>query len=139
MKRLAKKPQFVEGVIAQMFYVGAQIMVWTYIYQYAETLGIDNASAVNYAYTALILFLVGRWICTFLFRYFSPARLLLYFSILAICFTLGAIFTQGMLGLYSLVGISLAMSLDVSHHLWYCTWKASEKTGNTVQHFWLWR
>lgn len=111
MKRLFKKPQFVEGVIAQMFYVGAQIMVWTYIYQYAETLGIDNASAVNYAYTALILFLVGRWICTFLFRYFSPAKLLLYFSILAICFTLGAIFIQGLMGLYSLVGISLAMSL----------------------------
>ncbi|SMD44881.1 MFS transporter, FHS family, L-fucose permease [Aquiflexum balticum DSM 16537] len=111
MKRLFKKPQFVEGVVAQMFYVGAQIMVWTYIYQYAETLGIDNASAVNYAYTALILFLVGRWICTYLLRYFSPPRLLLYFSILAICFTLGAIFIQGMLGLYSLVGISLSMSL----------------------------
>jgi MFS transporter, FHS family, L-fucose permease len=111
MKRLFKKPQFVEGVIAQMFYVGAQIMVWTYIYQYAETLGIDNASAVNYAYTALILFLVGRWICTFLFRYFAPSKLLFYFSVLAIGFTLGAIFIQGMLGLYSLVGISLAMSL----------------------------
>lgn len=111
LKRLSKKPQFVEGVIAQMFYVGAQIMVWTYIYQYAETLGIDNASAVNYAYTALILFLVGRWICTFLFRYFSPARLLFYFSILAGMFTLGAIFIEGVFGLYSLVGISFAMSL----------------------------
>ncbi len=111
LKRLAKKPQFVEGVIAQMFYVGAQIMVWTYIYQYAETLGIDNASAVNYAYTALILFLVGRWICTFLFRYFPPARLLFYFSVLAGLFTLGAMFIQGIYGLYSLVGISFAMSL----------------------------
>ena len=111
MKRLAKKPQFVEGVIAQMFYVGAQIMVWTYIYQYAEILGIDNASAVNYAYTALILFLVGRWICTFLFRYFPPARLLFYFSVLAAAFTLGVIFIEGILGLYCFVGISFAMSL----------------------------
>jgi len=111
MKRLFGQPKFVEGVIAQMFYVGAQIMVWTYIYQYAESIGIDNASAVNYAYAALILFLVGRWICTFLFRYFPPARLLFYFSILAGLFTLGAIFIQGMYGLYSLVGISFAMSL----------------------------
>ncbi|PSL07957.1 L-fucose:H+ symporter permease [Cecembia rubra] len=111
MKRLSKNSGFLEGVIAQMFYVGAQIMVWTYIYQYAEVLGIDNASAVNYAYTALALFLIGRWICTFLLRYLKPARLLLYFSILAAFFTLGAIFIQGMLGLYSLVGISFAMSL----------------------------
>jgi len=111
MKRLARQPQFVEGVVAQMFYVGAQIMVWTYIYQYAEAIGIDNASAVNYAYAALILFLVGRWICTFLFRYFSPAKLLFYFAVLAGLFTLGAMFIPGIYGLYSLVGISFAMSL----------------------------
>lgn len=111
MRRLFKRPQFVEGAVAQMFYVGAQIMVWTYIYQYAEVLGIDNASAVNYAYTALILFLVGRWICTFLLRYLKSAKLLLYFSMLAGLFTLGAIFLPGMPGLYSLVGISFAMSL----------------------------
>lgn len=111
MKRLSKQKQFVEGVVAQMFYVGAQIMVWTYIYQYAEAIGIDNASAVNYAYAALILFLVGRWICTFLFRYFSPAKLLFYFSVLAGAFTLGAMFIEGIYGLYSLVGISFAMSL----------------------------
>jgi FHS family L-fucose permease-like MFS transporter len=111
MKRLSQQAKFVEGVIAQMFYVGAQIMVWTYIYQYAESIGIDNASAVDYAYAALILFLAGRWICTFLFRYFPPARLLLYFSVLAGIFTLGAIFIQGIYGLYSLVGISFAMSL----------------------------
>ncbi|MCS4434744.1 L-fucose:H+ symporter permease [Aquiflexum gelatinilyticum] len=111
MKRLSKQKQFVEGVLAQMFYVGAQIMVWTYIYQYAEAMGIDNASAVNYAYAALILFLVGRWICTFLFRYFPPAKLLFYFSVLAGAFTLGAMFIEGIYGLYSLVGISFAMSL----------------------------
>lgn len=111
MKRLVSNPKFREGVIAQMFYVGAQIMVWTYIYQYAETLGIDNASAVNFAYTALILFLVGRWVCTYLMRFINPAKLLLGFSSLAILFTLGTIFITGIFGLYCLVGISFAMSL----------------------------
>jgi FHS family L-fucose permease-like MFS transporter len=111
MKRLFANKGFVEGVIAQMFYVGAQIMVWTYIYQYAEVLGIDNASAVNYAYTALILFLVGRWVCTFLLRIINPSLLLFSFALLAMAFTLGAILIQGMTGLYSLVGISFAMSL----------------------------
>ncbi len=111
MRRLFANKNFVEGVFAQMFYVGAQIMMWTYIYQYAEVLGIDNASAVNYAYMALILFLVGRWICTYLMRIINPAKLLLLFSVLAVFFTGGAIGMQSMLGLYSLVGVSFAMSL----------------------------
>ena len=111
MRRLLKNRNFVEGTLAQMFYVGAQIMVWTYIYQYAEVLGITNAEAVNFGYAALLVFLVGRWICTFLLRFIQPSKLLTIFSILAILFTTGAIFLPGMAGLYSLVAISFAMSL----------------------------
>ena len=111
VKRLFKSKKFVEGVIAQMFYVGAQIMCWTYIYQYAETLGIDNRSAVTYAYWALILFLIGRWIGTYLLKFVSSGKLLMYFAMGAMAFTIGAIFIEGMTGLYSLVGISLCMSL----------------------------
>ena len=111
VKRLSKNTKFVEGVIAQMFYVGAQIMCWTYIYQYAETLGIDNRSAVTYAYWALILFLIGRWIGTYLLKYIPSGKLLMYFAFGAITFTLGAIFIPGMTGLYSLVGISMCMSV----------------------------
>ena len=111
MKRLWTNPHFVEGVIAQMFYVGAQIMCWTYIYQYAEVLGIENADAINYAYAALIVFLTGRWICTYLLRFISSGKLLYYFSILAMLLVLGTMFIQGMAGLYCLVGVSFAMSL----------------------------
>ena len=111
ISRIWKGKRFREGVIAQMFYVGAQIMCWTYIYQYAESIGIDNRSAVPYAMSALVIFLIGRWICTFLMRYFSPGKLLMYMSFLAMIFTLGAIFLQGMTGLYSLVLVSFAMSL----------------------------
>lgn len=111
IKRIFKKKKFREGVLAQMFYVGAQIMCWTYIYQYAETLGIDNQSAVPYAMAALGIFLLGRWVCTFLLRYVNAGKLLMYLSILAIVFTAGAIFIQGMTGLYSLVMISFCMSL----------------------------
>ena len=111
IKRIFKRPKFREGVIAQMFYVGAQIMCWTYIYQYAETLGIDNRSAVPYAMSALGIFLLGRWICTFLLRYLNSGKLLMYMSILAIFFVLGTIFLPGMIGLYSLVMVSFCMSL----------------------------
>ena len=111
VQRLFKSKKFIEGTIAQMFYVGAQIMCWTYIYQYAENLGIDNRSAVTYAYWALILFLIGRWIGTYLLKYVSSGKLLMYFALGAIAFTLGAIFIEGITGLYSLVGISFCMSL----------------------------
>jgi FHS family L-fucose permease-like MFS transporter len=111
MKRLVKNRNFVEGTLAQMFYVGAQIMVWTYIYQYAESIGITTYDAVNYAYASLGVFLVGRWVCTALLRVLPAARLLSVFAILAMAFTLGAIFLPGLTGLYSLVGISFAMSL----------------------------
>ncbi|MEM1120210.1 MAG: L-fucose:H+ symporter permease [Bacteroidota bacterium] len=111
INRIFQKAKFREGVLAQMFYVGAQIMCWTYIYQYAETLGIDNQSAVPYAMSALGIFLLGRWVCTFLLKYFNSGQLLMYLSILAIIFTLGTIFLEGMTGLYSLVMISFCMSL----------------------------
>jgi FHS family L-fucose permease-like MFS transporter len=111
LKRLFKNRNFVEGTLAQLFYVGAQIMIWTYIYQYAEALGISTYEAVNYAFASLGVFLVGRWVCTFLLRFLPAARLLMVFAILAMVFTLGAIFLPGMAGLYSLVAISFAMSL----------------------------
>ena len=111
LRRLFRNKRFVEGVWAQMFYVGAQIMCWTYIYQYAETLGISNQNAVTYAYLALGLFLVGRWVGTYMLKFYHSGELLMYFAFGAIFFTLGAIFIEGMIGLYSLVGISMCMSV----------------------------
>ncbi len=111
LTRLFDNNQFKGGVLAQMFYVGAQIMCWTYIYQYAETLGIDNQTAVSYAYLALILFLIGRWVGTYMLKFIDSGKLLMYFAVGAICFTLGTIFIQGYWGLYSLVCISLCMSV----------------------------
>ena len=111
IKRIFKKERFVGGVLAQMFYVGAQIMCWTYIYQYAENLGIDNREAVNYAYAALGIFLLGRFLCTYLLKFINSGKLLMILAFLAIACCLGAIFIEGMGGLYSLVLTSFCMSL----------------------------
>lgn len=111
VKRLFGHPKFYGGVIAQAFYVGAQIMCWTYLYQYAESIGIDNQTAVNYGIAALSVFLIGRWIGTALLRYFHSGKLLFIFSLGAIGCTLVTIFVPGMIGLYALVGISLFMSI----------------------------
>lgn len=111
IKRLWGQPKFAGGVIAQAFYVGAQIMCWTYIYQYAESLGITNADAVYYAVAALIIFLVGRFAGTALLSYFSSGRLLMLYCLGAAITTLGAMFLVGQVGLYSLVLISFFMSI----------------------------
>ena len=111
LRRLLKKEQGYGGFIAQLFYVGAQIMCWTYIYQYAERLNISNAAAVNYAYAALVLFMLGRFLFTSLMRRINARRLLLVLSFAAATFTLGTIFLPGMLGLYALVLVSFCMSI----------------------------
>lgn len=111
IKKLVSKTKYSFGVIAQAFYVGAQIMVWTYIYQYAENIGISNDVAANYQFIAFLLFFTGRFICTYLLKYIESAKLLMVLAVLSILFTLAAIFITNLYGLYALVAISFSMSL----------------------------
>lgn len=110
--RLIRKRRFLEGVLAQAFYVGAQIMCWTFVIHYGmEQVGLSLSEAQNYNIIAMILFLCSRFICTFLLRFFRPSLMLLTFAIGGFCFTLGAIYLPGQTGLISLVLISACMSL----------------------------
>ncbi|VXA99996.1 L-fucose:H+ symporter permease [Maribacter litoralis] len=111
VKRLWKQPKFAFGVVTQAFYVGAQIMCWTYVYQYAETLGIDAKSAVWYGLAGYVVFLVGRTIGTALMAKIDSGKLLMLFGFGGMLTLLGAIFLPGMLGIYSLVATSLFMSI----------------------------
>lgn len=111
VKRLWKQSKFTFGVVAQIFYVGSQIMCWTYVYQYAETMGIDAQSAVWYGLAGYILFLVGRTIGTVLLSKIDSGQLLMYFALGGMITVIGAIFLPGMLGIYSLIATSLFMSI----------------------------
>ena len=112
VKRLLNNSRYSWGVVAQMFYVGAQIMVWTFIYHYAEKeLGMDGATAGKHQFAALGLFLSFRFICTAFLKYVSPGKLLFYLAAAGIACTLGAIYLTGMPGLYSLMLVSACMSL----------------------------
>jgi len=108
---LGKNSKYVLGVLAQILYVGAQIMCWTYIYQYAEAIVIDSVTAGYYQMAAFIVFTIGRAIGTYMLRFLSAGKLLMYFSMLAIVFVFGTIFIEGEMGLYSLVAVSFCMSL----------------------------
>ena len=111
LRRLWHNRHYREGVLAQMFYVAAQIMVWTFIIQYADRLGINKATAQNYNIFAMSLALCGRFVATGLMRRVNPRRLLMTFGIGASLCTLGTILIDGIAGLYCLVAISAFMSL----------------------------
>ena len=111
LSNLLQHQVYREGVVAQMFYVAAQIMVWTFIIQYADHLGIDKATAQNYNILAMSMFLCSRFISTFLMKYVNSRRLLSIFGICAAICTIGAILIEGMMGLYCVVAISIFMSL----------------------------
>lgn len=119
LKRIFSIRHYREGVVAQFFYVGAQIMCWTFIIQYGTRLfmaqGMEEKAAEvlsqEYNIIAMIIFCVSRFVCTFLLRYLNPGALLRILAIAGGCFTLGVIFFQNIYGLYCLVAVSACMSL----------------------------
>ncbi len=119
LRRLLKNPRYRESVVAQAFYVGAQITVWTYIVHYGTQVfmsaGLEEAAAVaraqNYAIYSLMLFAASRFVCTYLLKYLNAGMLLSLLSIVAIGLCGVAMFVGGVPGLYALVGVSGCMSL----------------------------
>lgn len=110
--RLFSNPHYLGGVVAQAFYVGAQIMCWTFIVQYGmNELGMSAKEAQGYNIVAMVIFVSSRFICTYLLKFFNPGTLLGALAIGGGLLVLGAIFIRGMTGLYSLVGVSACMSL----------------------------
>ena len=110
-KRLFRNNNYREGVITQMFYVGAQIMCWTFIIQYADKLGMSKAQAQNYNILAMTIFLTSRFLCTYLMKFINSKKLLTLFAVGGIISILGVIFLNDIKGLYFLVATSAFMSL----------------------------
>lgn len=109
--QLIRNRKYRNGVVAQIFYVGAQIMVWTFIIHYAERLGYTKTQGQYFNMVAMGLFVVGRFISTILMRRINPRRLLFSFSCGALLCTAGTILFQNNIGLYCLIAISAFMSL----------------------------
>lgn len=111
-KRLLSNKRYVEGVIAQGFYVGAQIMCWTFIIHYGMiALGMSAAEAQGYNLIAMLIFLSSRFLCLFLLGHIRSGLLLMLFGLAGVVCCAGAIFLDGYAGLYALIGISGCMSL----------------------------
>jgi len=121
-KRLIHNRHYVWGVVAQFFYVGAQIGVWSYTIRYVmQELRLEEAvvaggktaedMAATYYTAALILFMLSRFVCTWLMRYMTPANLLTLLSAIAVVLSGAVIYVGGLVGVYALVAISGCMSL----------------------------
>jgi len=157
-RRLLKNRNYVWAVMAQFFYVGAQIAVWSFIIRYvmqqlqldaavaqlgenassadivsklrgmeplaagfynlSEWVGLDallprtaEQAAATYYIISLVLFVLARFACTGLMRFFKPRHLLSALALLAVVCCLVTIYGQGALGVYALIGITGCMSL----------------------------
>ncbi|GAB3533682.1 L-fucose:H+ symporter permease [Pontibacter brevis] len=111
-KRLLKTPHYVWAVVAQFFYVGAQIGIWSYTIRYVmQEIQLNEDGASTYYMAALVLFMVSRFIFTALMKYVSPRILLLISAVAAAACTLVVIYGSGLVGVYALVAISGFMSL----------------------------
>ena len=92
---LAHSPRWYCGVVAQVFYVGVQIAAWTWTNVYCQKeLGVSPKDAASYYLIAFTLFMVFRWICTWLMKYFEPARMMALFAVGAILSSFGVIYLR---------------------------------------------
>lgn len=109
---LLKKKNLMLGVIAQFFYVGAQVCVSSFFIRFsAQVAGIGEKSAAMFLSGALLGFMAGRFIGTFLMQYISPSKLLAVYSLINIVLVISAIVLNGKASVYSLMGVEFFMSI----------------------------
>jgi len=112
LKKLLANSNYRRGVVAQFFYVGAQIGIWSYTIRYVTAeLSLDESGASNYYLAALVLFTTARFAFTGLLRRYHGSVLLIWSSLTAVLLLFLVIFLGGFAGVLALVGISGCMSL----------------------------
>lgn len=119
LRRLLTLARYREGVVTQFFYIGAQIMCWTFIIQYGTRVFMNEGMpeldaevlSQKFNIAAMIIFCLSRFLCTYLLKYFRPGSMLRFLAAGAGLLTLGVVFCDGRAGLYCLVGVSAFMSV----------------------------
>jgi len=109
---LFKQKNLVLGVVAQFFYVGAQVCVSSFFIRFsAQVAGIAEKSASLFLAGALFGFMAGRFIGTFLMKYISPSKLLALYSLINVVLIIAAILLHGKASVYALMGVEFFMSI----------------------------
>ncbi len=112
ISNLLNYPHFIKGVIAQFFYIGAQVGTWSYLIAYfKDYLQKPEKEAGYFLLISLLVFGVGRFVSTFFMRFVKPNRLMGIYSIINVCLALTGVLLPGIIGGYALVASSFFMSL----------------------------
>lgn len=100
------------AVVAQFFYVGAQVCVMSFLVLFAtKAAGITEKHASYYAGVAGLVFMLGRFVGTFFMKFINPPKLLTLYSLICILLSLITIFGTGIITLYAIIGIAFFMSI----------------------------
>lgn len=112
-RALLRIPQVMLGVVAQFFYVGAQVGVWSFLIRYSEVAvpGTSEHSAADYLKISLAIFMIGRFAGAALMGRIAPPILLAAFAAIAATLCLIATVMSGMTGIVALIASSFFMSI----------------------------
>lgn len=112
--RLIANKHYVYGVIAQFFYVGAQVGVWSYTIRVVmQEMGVLEAEASNIFLISMVAFCLSRFFYTWLMKWVRPIKLLAASGVLSMLCSAAVAFSagKGLVMVIFLVLISLFMSL----------------------------
>lgn len=100
------------AVVAQFFYVGAQVCVLSFLVLFAtKAAGITEKQAAYYTGVAGLVFMLGRFVGTFFMKFISPPKLLTLYSLICILLSLVTIFGSGIITVYAIIAIAFFMSI----------------------------
>lgn len=110
--KLIQYPHFIKSVVAQFFYVGAQVGTWSFLIQYVKDymLKPEKEAGVFLVY-ALFAFGIGRFVSTALMRKYQPHQLMGIYSVINVILMFTAILIPGLTGSWALILSSFFMSL----------------------------
>lgn len=105
-------PAFWKGVLAQFFYVGAQVGTWSYFIPYVQDYTGQPEKVAGYFLTGtLIAFGIGRFSATWFMRFIQPGRLMGLYSVINIVLVGLSILIPGWVGMWAIFLTSFFMSL----------------------------
>ena len=112
LQRLFRNRKYAWGVVAQFFYVGAQIGVWSFTIRLVmKDLGYVEAQAATLYLISIIGFCASRFVYTWLMKFVAPVRLLALGSVSSAVCALLVVLTGGWVAVVALILISVFMSL----------------------------
>jgi len=100
------------AVIAQFFYVGAQVCVLSlFILYVTQSANVTEIQAADYLSIGGLAFLIGRFLGTALMRFIQPKKLLTTYAIICVALSALAIVGKGTITIYTVIAICFFMSI----------------------------